>query len=97
MKVAEHVQAVAFSPDDKLLLTGGRDKPMIGELLQGIFGDSKFNPGVSARLWDIETGALVQTFTTHTNDVMDVAYSYTGKWIAMASADKTADLWVLNK
>jgi WD40 repeat protein len=24
MKVAEHVQAVAFSPDDKRLMTGGR-------------------------------------------------------------------------
>jgi WD40 repeat protein len=93
MKVAEHVQAVAFSPDDKRLMTGGRDKPMIGEFLQEIFGDSKFNPGVSARLWDVETGKLLQTFTTHTNDVMDVAYSHDGKWIATASADKTVDLW----
>ena len=93
MKVAEHVQAVAFSPDDKSLLTGGRDKPMIGEFLQTIFGDSKFNPGVSARLWDIGTGALLQTFTEHGNDVMDVAFSHNGKWIATASADKTVALW----
>jgi len=49
MKVAEHVQAVAFSPDDKRILTGGRDKPLIGEFLQEIFGASKFNTGVSAR------------------------------------------------
>ena len=97
MKVAEHVQAVEFSPDDKRLMTGGRDKPMIGEFLQEIFGDSKFNPGVSARLWDVETGNLLQTFTTHANDVMDVDYSHNGKWIATASADKTVDLWVLNK
>ena len=97
MKVAEHVQAVAFSPDDKRLMTGGRDKPMIGEFLQVIFGDSKFNPGVSARLWDVETGSLLQTFTSHANDVMDVAYSHDGKWIATASADKTAELWKLNK
>ncbi|HEY5773132.1 MAG TPA: hypothetical protein VIS75_10905, partial [Chitinophagaceae bacterium] len=81
----------------KRLLTGGRDKPMIGEFLQGIFGDSKFNPGVSARLWEVDTGILLQTFTTHTNDVMDVAYSHNGKWIATASADQTVDLWVLNK
>ena len=97
MRVAEHVQAVAFSPDDKRLMTGGRDKPMIGELLQEVFGDSRFNPGVSARLWDVETGELLQTFTTHTNDVMDVAYSYDGKWIATASADETVDVWQLNK
>ena len=97
MRVAEHVQAVAFSPDDKRLITGGRDKPMIGEFLQEIFGDSKFNPGVSARLWDVGTGNLLQTFAKHANDVMDVAYSSDGKWIATASADKTVELWELNK
>jgi WD40 repeat protein len=97
MKVPEPVQAVAFSPDDKRLMTGGRDKPMIGEFLQEIFGDSKFNPGVSARLWDVGTGKLLQTFTKHANDVMDVAYSYDGKWIATASADKTVDIWELKK
>lgn len=72
MKVAEHVQAVAFSADDKLLMTGGRDKPMIGEFLQNIFGDSKFNKGVSARIFDVQTGQLLQTFTEHANDVNDV-------------------------
>jgi len=97
MKVAEHVQAVAFSPDDKRVMTGGRDKPMIGEFLQEIFGDSKFNPGVSARLWDVETGTLLQTFTRHANDVMDVAYSHDGNWIATASADKTVALWEVKK
>lgn len=97
MKVPEHVQAVAFSPDDKRLMTGGRDKPMIGEFLQEIFGDSKFNPGVSARLWDVETGTLLQTFSKHGNDVMDVAYSHDGQWVATASADKTIQIWKLNK
>jgi WD40 repeat protein len=97
MKVPEHVQAVAFSPDDKRLMTGGRDKPLIGEFLQEIFGDSKFNRGVSARLWDVESGRLLQTFTTHANDVMDVAYSNDGKRVATASADNTVDLWKLNE
>ena len=97
MKVPEHVQSVAFSPDDKRLITGGRDKPMIGEFLQEIFGDSKFNPGVSARLWDIRTGELLHTFTKHSNDVMDVAYSHDGKWVATASDDNTVVIWKLNK
>lgn len=97
MKVEEHVQALAFSPDDKRLMTGGRDKPVIGEFLQVIFGHSKFNPGVSARLWDVDTGSLLQTFASHANDVTDIAYSHGGKWIATASADQTVEVWKLNK
>ena len=97
MKVAEHVQAVAFSPDDQLLLTGGRDKPMIGELLQNFLGDSKLNKGVSARLWSVRDGVLLQTFTHHANDVHDVAYSHDGKCIATASADRTVDIWCFQK
>jgi len=93
MEVQEHVQAVAFSPDDKFLLTGGRDKPMIGEFLQNIFGDSHYNKGVSARLWNVQTGELLQTFSHHANDVMDVVWSHDGKCIATASADGTVDVW----
>jgi WD40 repeat protein len=93
MKVEEHVQAVVFSPDNQRLLTGGRDKPMPGEFLQEIFGDSKFNKGVSMRLWDVRSGKLLQTFTDHLNDVNDVAYSNDGLWIASASDDKTVRLY----
>ncbi len=97
MHVAEHIQGVVFSPDDKRLFTSGRDKPMIGEFLQEIFGDSKFNKGVSARLWDVESGTLLQTFQLHENDVNDVAWSNDGKWIATASADKTACVYEVVK
>jgi WD40 repeat protein len=97
MKVEEHVQAVAFSPDDKRVMTGGRDKPMPGELLQNIFGDSHYNPGVSARLWDVSTGQLLETFQSHANDVMDVAYSHDGNWVATASADHTVEVWRIRK
>ncbi len=37
----EHVQAVAFSPDDKRLLTGGPDHTLIDELIQNFTGDSE--------------------------------------------------------
>ena len=93
MHTPEHIQAAAFSPDDKYLVTGGRDKPMIGELLQNFFGDAHYNKGVSARLWDVQTGQLLHTFVQHENDVMEIAYSHNGKWIATASADRTVGLW----
>ncbi len=96
MRRAEHVQAVAFSPDDRRIIAGGRDKIMIGEFLQTIFGTSKSNPGVSAYLWDVETGQLLHTITEHDNDVMDVAFSSDGKWVATASADRTVGVWQVN-
>jgi WD40 repeat protein len=97
MKVPEHVQAVAFSPNDKRILTGGRDKTMIGEFLQNFFGNFYANPGVSARLWDVETGELLHCFTSHGNDVLDVAYSSSGRFIATASADRSVQVWQVIK
>ncbi len=97
MMVPEHIQAVTFSPDDKRLMTGGRDKPMIGEFLQEIFGDSEINKGVSARLWDVQTGELLQTFSDHSNDVNDIAYSNDGVWIATAGSDKLVRLYKVVK
>lgn len=94
--VPEHNQAADFSPDDKWLLTGGRDKPTVGELLQNFFGDSHYNKGVSMRLWDVQTGKLLQTFSEHANDVNDVSFSPDGKWIASGSSDKTIGLWHYN-
>lgn len=97
LEVPEHNQAADFSPDSKLLITGGRDKTSLGEFLQNILGDSDFNKGVSMRLWDVQTGQLLQTFSQHSNDVNDVSFSPDGKLIASASSDKAIILWRLSK
>lgn len=96
LEVPEHTQAADFSPDNKLLLTGGRAKTALGEFLQNIFGDAEYNKGISMRLWDVQTGQLLQTFSNHSNDVNDVSFSPDGKWIVSAGSDRTIELWQLS-
>lgn len=93
----EHVQAVAYSPDGKRLITGGRDKAALGELFQNFLGNSKFNKGISLRLWELSSGKLLQNFAHHANDVNDVAFSKDGKWIAAGSNDNTVSIWEMTR
>jgi uncharacterized protein with WD repeat len=85
---SEHVYAVAFSPDGKQIISGGRDRSTFGELLQNFLGETEKNRNVTVRLWNAVDGTLLQSFADHANDVFSVAFSADGKSIVSGGEDK---------
>lgn len=67
------VLSIDFSPDGKLIATGGGEPSRSGEV----------------KLWDVATGALVRTLgTLHSDTVFGVRFSPDGSKLATAAADK---------
>ena len=84
-----------FKP--KWILSGGRDKNALGEIIQNFFGASDSNKWVTVRLWDLEDGKLNHTFAHHSNDGFSVAFISDGAWLASASEDKTVTVWHISQ
>ena len=67
------VLSLAFSPDGKLLATGGGDPSRSGELI----------------LWNVETKALVRNLVdAHSDTVFSIEFSRDGKFMVSGAADK---------
>lgn len=47
----------------------------------------------TAKIWDFDTGNILETFQKHTDAVFSASFSPDGKKIATASADKTVIIW----
>ena len=88
-----HIDAIAFSPDGRFIVTGGKDQNTFGEILQNFFGQNAAGKGPSMRIWRVADGQLVQTLSVHSNDVFGLDFSADGRWMVSASEDKDAILW----
>src|SRR5882762_7445745 len=45
------------------------------------------------RLWDVQTGALLQVMNGHSDSITSVAYSLNGTLVASGAADRTVRVW----
>jgi WD40 repeat protein len=71
------VESMVFSPDGKLLASGGGEMHKPGEV----------------KLWNVATGKLKSSLEGHTNRVYSVSFSGDGKLLASASHDVTIRVW----
>jgi WD40 repeat protein/serine/threonine protein kinase len=73
------VQAVAFSPDGRQLVTGSYDDT----------GKARGN----AKLWDVTTGKELVTFKGYNGGILSAAFSPDGQRVAVSGWDDTAKVW----
>jgi WD40 repeat protein len=120
---AAPVVAVAFSPDGKLLATGGYQDVLLWDLAGGrlrkrlgvgglndlvqvldfhkdghllaVAEGTASGPG-AVKVFDVDTGALVVSFTEPKDVVYAMAFSPDGKWLAAGGADSVLHVWALD-
>ncbi|MEO1995578.1 MAG: protein kinase [Planctomycetaceae bacterium] len=78
-----NVQAVAFSPDGRLVATADDKSTM----------DEAKRQRSDVRLWDATSGKSVGVFRGHSADVLSIVFSRDGSRLLTASADHSARLW----
>jgi WD40 repeat protein len=73
-------RSLKFSPDNKLIATGGWDYT---------------KNRTSIRLWDVESGELIRPFDGHNAKIFSVDFNPTGKLLVSGGDDKMVKLWTI--
>jgi WD40 repeat protein len=74
------IYAIALSPNEEFLAIGG-------------FLDKNRDYRHAIRIYNYQTGELLKVLKSHTNVVLDLAFSSDRKYLISGSADKTAKIW----
>jgi WD40 repeat protein len=82
LKHADIVWSVAYSPDDRYIVTGS-----------GGYGPNMERFTAEVKLWDAKTGKEIRTLNGHSGEVVSVAFSPDGKRIVSGSRDTTLKVW----
>ena len=84
--------AVTFTPDSRYLITGGSGTVEIGD---GDWFGHNHDADTNIRVWEVESGELVQTLEGHNAAVLGLAVTPDGKTLVSSSSDSTVRLWDL--
>lgn len=83
LELQTYVNAIAFSPDSKLIATATVDTVNLNKT-----GEDR----ITAKIWEIDSGRLISSLNQG-NSVNALSFSPDGEVIVTASADGTAQVW----
>jgi WD40 repeat protein len=85
----DNVRCLTLSPDGRFFAAGHFPESQAGRAVHFL---NVVTPG-TIRLWDLEDGRMIRSFSGHTNVVSSIAFSPDGKTLVSSSFDKTIRLW----
>ncbi|MCF7912806.1 MAG: caspase family protein [Candidatus Cloacimonetes bacterium] len=74
------VYAIALSPDDKFLAAGGSFP----------YSNSEYS---NIRIYEFQSGKLIQLLQSHTNTLNDLSFSDDGKYLVSCACDNSVKVW----